>query len=201
MPKVLLTRDGGVIVAKKYTFVEGHGKAGIAALRDDGANEFFVEKAFPTYKDYYKIDVADDAGFAAKKRAVLAVTGWLPEEYQWADIDENGGVVPGTDTDERLTAWLNAEIDEDLLDTWGGETSTAYAPGFVLMQSLSEQEIKKLDMREGNLGGPVISVPCVFCHASLEELNDVIARKDLPFIFVDDEGSEEIYEEMAYEKT
>ena len=47
-------------------------------------------------------------------------------------------------------------------------------------------------MREGDLGGPASSVPCVACDASLEELNRVIAQKDLPFHFVDDEGSSEI---------
>ena len=60
------------------------------------------------------------------------------------------------------------------------------------MSSLSKEEITRLGMHKGDLGGPASSVPCVVCDASLEELNRVIAQNNLPFIFVDDEGPSEM---------
>jgi len=193
-PKVLLTRDDFAIVAKKYAFVEGHGLAGIAALCDDGSTKFFTDIRSPTYKQYFKIDLPDDASYETKKCAVLKAADWkFPDEFQWAETDERGDIIPGTDTDERLTKWLNSKVDDEgILEAWGGTTMSEYAPGFALMRSLSEEDIKRLDLREGNLASPGTWVPCVVSQASLEDLNEVIAGKDLPFIFVDDEGSSEM---------
>jgi hypothetical protein len=187
----LLTREENIIVAKQYSFVYGD-EIGIAALCDDGSKEFFTEKAHPTYREYYQIHVQDDVTLETKKLAVSEATGWTyDEEFPWIDTDSSGDALPGTDTDERLTKWLNSQIIDDynLLEHWGSRTASQYAPGFVLMWSLSSKEAKKLQMREADLGGPASSVPCVASGASLEALNRVIAKKGLPFVFIDDEGS------------
>jgi hypothetical protein len=192
-PRVLLTREDSVIVAKKYGELGG-GVIGIAALCDDGSTTFFAENENPTHREYYGIEVPDDAGYENRKQAVIEAVGWVsPEEFGWVEIDENGDAVPETETDERLTAWLNdPKSTNDDYWNWGSRTANAYAPGFALMSSLSKEEITRLGMHEGDLGGPASSVPCVYCDASLEELNRVIAQNDLPFIFIDDEGPSEM---------
>jgi len=191
-PRLLLTREEGVIVAKRYWLVDSGDEISIAALCDDGSNEFFVEKAHPTYREYYGVEVPDDAGYEKRRQAVSEATGGKYED--WIETDENGDVVPETEKDERLTAWLNSKVDAYHLDYWDGRSgrvASQYAPGFRLMWSLSEKDISRLGMREGDLGGPASSVPCVVCEVSLEELNRMIEKNDLPFILVDDEGSQE----------
>ena len=115
----------------------------------------------------------DDAGYEKRKQAVAEATGWeYPEEFGWIRADENGVSRPGAETDEKLTAWLNAELTgEAARDNWGSRTASEYAPGFVLLCSFSKEEITRLGMREGDGGGPASSVPYVYCDASLEELN------------------------------
>jgi hypothetical protein len=189
---VLLTREDSAIVAKQYSWLGG-GVIGIAALCDDGSTQFFVENENPTRREYYGIEVPDDVGYEKRKQAVIEVTGWeYPEEFGWIETDENGDAVPGTETDDRLTAWLNGTLDDYLLENWGSRSASEYAPGFVLLSSLSKEEMTRLGMREGDRGGPASSVPYVYCDASLEELNRVIAQNDLPFIFIDDEGPSEM---------
>ena len=191
---MLLTREDGAIVAKRYSVVDG-GLIGVAVLCDDGSTELFAENAQPTYKEYYGIEMPDDAEYEKKKLAVSEATGWkFPQEFPWLETDETGEAVSDAERDERLMIWLNSAIvdDYDLLERWGERTASQYAPGFALMRALSNGEISRLGMRERDLGGPASSVPCVTCDASLEELNQVIARHDLLFIFVDDEGSSEM---------
>jgi hypothetical protein len=84
----------------------------------------------------------------------------VDEEFLWIETDKNGDAVPGTDTNERITSWLNKQIndDYDLLEHWGQRTSTQYAPGFALMSSFSKKEIDVLKIWIGDLGGRVICV-------------------------------------------
>jgi hypothetical protein len=158
------------------------------------SSSLLAENANPAHREYHDIEVPDDAGYEKRKQAVTEATDWeYPEEFGWIEIDENGDAVPETETDERLTAWLNAKLyGSYLLESWGSRTATQYAPGFGLLSSLSKEEITRLGMREVDRGGPASSVPCVYCDARLEELNRVIALNDLPFIFIDDEGPSEM---------
>jgi hypothetical protein len=59
------------------------------------------------------------------------------------------------------------------------------------MDALSIDEQETLGLRDQDMGGPASSVPCVTTTADLEELNDIIGRKKLPFVFVDEEGPED----------
>jgi hypothetical protein len=69
--------------------------------------------------------------------------------------------------------------------------ASEYAPGFELMWRLPKEDVKRLELRERDLGGPASCVPCVSTRASVAEVNAVIAAHGLPFLVVDDEGSEE----------
>jgi hypothetical protein len=86
---------------------------------------------------------------------------------------------------------LDPDEDFELLCTWGEHESTHYAPGFELMRSLPAQDVERLGLVEADLGGPASSVPCVATRASIAELNAAIAAHGLPFLVVDEEGSEE----------
>ena len=186
-PKVLLTRDGDVIVAKTFSYL-GDDVIGVSVRCDDGSNAFFYEKAYPTHREFYGIDVTDAASYAEKKKAILRATGWTEDdEFQWMQTNDKGDAIPATDTDETITRWFNAPVDWTLYDIedWGGRTASEYAPGFSLLASLTPREIKTLKMREGDLGGPASSVPCVTSSASLADLNAAIEKKGLPFLFVD----------------
>src|SRR6267142_5765955 len=74
---------------------------------------------------------------------------------------------------------------------YGVNEINQYAPGFSLLSSLTDREKQTLKIGEGNLGSPASSVPCVVTCASIEELNRIISRKGLPFVFVDADGPEE----------
>jgi hypothetical protein len=191
--KVLLTLDDGdIIVAKRFGYVDG-GLMGIHAECDDGTFTLFAVKSNPTNAEFHEIEVPADASYEEKKKAVEDATGWeSDDEFPWLDTDENGDAVPGMDTLERINNWLNAEIELEMLEYWGQREAGEYAPGFALMDALSDDEQLALGLREQDLGGPASSVPCVTTTATLEKLNEIIAANALPFIFVDDEGSEQL---------
>jgi hypothetical protein len=188
LPRVLLTiEDGDMIVAKRFRYLSNE-LMGIAALCDDGTHKLFAVKSNPTNAEFHDIKVAADASYEEKKRAIVEATDWEDEEFPWLETDENGDAVPGTDTPQRVTDWLNAEIDIEQLESWGETVAGPYAPGFVLMDALTKDERRALGLREQDNGGPASSVLVVTTTASIEELNDMLSRKNLPFIFIDDEG-------------
>lgn len=192
IPRVLLTREDNIIVTKFYSWLSG-GLMGVKARCDDGSVVLYSCNANPTYREYYGVDVPDAADYETKKSAVLRATGWSSdEEFEWLETDSNGDVIPGTDTDATITAWLNRDIREELLESWCSGSASQYTPGFEIMARLTPREIDQLKVREANLGGPASSVPCVSSLATLKALNDVLKRKNLPFIFVDDAGSQEV---------
>jgi hypothetical protein len=151
---VLLTLEDGVIVAKRYHRVGG-GIMGVAADCEDGTSKLYAVDDNPTYRQYYGIDVVPGATYEETRRAVLDATGYSsPEEFQWAETDDNGDLIQGTDTEERLLAWLNSPLDDNdyvLRESWGAREAGEYAPGFELMMSLPIEDVKRLGLRERDL--------------------------------------------------
>ena len=198
--RVLLTLEGQIISAKYFSYVcdEDGDCCGVCVVAENEDSASYVVDGNPTVADYYGIDVADDAPYDDKKQAVLAATGWTSEEeFDWLETDAQGEVVPGTDTDEMITQWLRRPLREfgcepyiDFYFSYGSRTSTQYTPGFLILDSLSAEEREALQIKESDLGGPASSVPCVSTKASIHELNLALKRHGLPFVFVDDEGSE-----------
>ena len=82
--------------------------------------ELFAENAHPSYKR-----ILWDRG-AGRRRvrekesspSLRRRAGTFPEEFPWLETNENGDAVPGTETDERLTTWLNSEIVDDYESAW-----------------------------------------------------------------------------------
>jgi hypothetical protein len=86
MSNVLLTLyDGDVIVAKRFGYLSGE-LMGIRALCDDGTFNLFAVKSNPTNAEFHDIQIAADATYDEKKRAVEEATGWKSEdEFPWLD--------------------------------------------------------------------------------------------------------------------
>lgn len=193
MTKVLLTLyDGEVIVAKRFGFLSGE-LMGVRALCDDGTFRLFAVKSNPTNAEFHDIQAAADATYEEKKKAVEEATGWESEdELPWLDIEGDDEDDDGaTNLLERINTWLESEVELDELECWGARKAGEYVPGFELMDALSVDERDLLGLREQDMGGPASSVPCVTTTASLEELNGMIERKKLPFVFVDEVGPED----------
>ena len=199
--RVLLTLNGEVISAKSFSYVfdETGDCCGVCVVAENEDSEFYVVDGNPTIADYYEIALADDATYDEKKRAILAATGCTcEEEHDWLEMDDQGEVVPGTDTDATITQWLRRPLMEsgrepylDFYFSYGSRTSTQYTPGFLILESLPADEREALQIRESDLGSPASSVPCVSTKAAIHELNWALQRYGLPFVFVDAEGSEE----------
>jgi hypothetical protein len=196
-PRVLLTLDNRrVISAKYYSFVND---CGVSVGCEHESIEYYTVEGNPTIADYYEIHVADDATYEEKKQALLAATGWdFEDEFGWLEVDESGEVIPGTDTDESITNFLRRPLLDfgcepyiDMYYDFGSRTSTQYTPGFIIWDALNEEEREVLKLRNSDLGGPASSVPCISTLASIDELNEALERHGLPFVFVDDDGSEE----------
>jgi hypothetical protein len=183
MSRVLLTlEDGDIIVAKRFAYVD-HGAMGVMVDCDDGSHRLFAVAAAPTHAEFYGVKVAPDATYEEKSEAIKSAL---------EEIDERGEDLPDTGTLQQIDDWLNAEavMDEDQIVEWRSRASQ-YGPGLALMDALSWEEQKALGMRQQDLGGPASSVPCATTTASLEQLNAVIAKKNLPFFFIDEDGPEE----------
>jgi hypothetical protein len=199
--RVLLTLDGQVISAKHFSYVcdETGDCCGVCVVAENEDSAYYVVEGSPTVADYYGIDVVDDATYDEKKQAILAATGWTSEEaFDWREIDAQGNIVPGSDTDATITQWLQRPLREfggepymDFYFSYGSRTSTQYTPGFIILDSLPADEREALEIRESDLGDPASSVPCVSTRASIHELNWALKRHGLPFVFVDAEGPEE----------
>jgi hypothetical protein len=201
-PRVLITLCRGIIAVRYFSWLSSSDKdaaldpVGISAQREDEGRELFVcDNLNPTFRDLYGINVPDTASYEQKKAATLRATGWeFEEEFRWLTVDQNGDVVPGTDTDETITRWLNCKVDDiDELCSWCTKNvPDEYYPGRIIYNALTPDERLTLGLVWADLGGPASTVPCVKVTASIEELNSVLAAKGLPFVVLDDEEPEEI---------
>lgn len=199
--RMLLTIDSGAISAKYFTWIYSNEPSslievvGVAAELEDGADAFMVcENLNPTFRDFYGIRVSDGATYEDKKAALCHAVGWESvEELPWIEIDANGEPILETDTDASISAWLDRPIDDqELLINWiTRNVPDQYAPGFEIYKKLQPSELAALGLKRADLGGPANSVPCVLTSATIEQLNAVLARASLPYVFVDDTGAEE----------
>jgi hypothetical protein len=182
-PNVLLTfEDGDIIVAKRFSFVSG-GRMGGSVLCDDGSRRLVAVNATPTNAEIYGVEVAADANYEEKRIAI---------EPAIEELGDRGEDVPDLSTLAQINEWLNAEMemDEFQMQEWGQNVSQ-YGPGLAIQEALTFDEEKALGLRQQDLGGPMSSVWCVSTTTSIDELNKVLAAKELPFVFIDDEGPEE----------
>jgi hypothetical protein len=144
--------------------------------------------------EYYGLELPEGASYEQKKQAVMAAAGWdYDEECEWLQVDENGDALPEYETDEVIDTWLSSlisDVDIDRYLHFGERIATEYTPGFIIWDALTEEQRARLGLREADLGGPASSVPCISTNASIDELNEVLERHGLMFIFVNEAGSE-----------
>lgn len=210
-PRVILTRDDhGAIHCKDYEFLDEPDFVGTSALCDDGSRTDYKVPTKPPRHEFLGIDIADCMSYNAlkikylevcdwpdnDKREVMNMTDWshypydFDEELGWLQLDDDGRVLPESDTFESMRSWLNEPISYDheverWLERMDPECSQ-YAPGFLLRASLPEPDVERLQLSDADRGGPASSVPCVSCDASTEDLNAAIEANNLPYVFVDE---------------
>jgi hypothetical protein len=173
-PRVLLTRDDhGAIVCKEYSYLDGKEFVGTSASCDDGSRVEFKVQAIPSWAEFLEIDIKR---YSTLKALRSAVTEAADERGIDADIK----------TMATTKAWLSEPImDEWLIDWYERTPCTEYAPGFAIFHALSERDRKALQLREGDYGGPASSVPMVYTTVKTEEINRMLQKRKLPYVFVD----------------
>ena len=163
----------GAICCKEYDYLDGD-FIGISAVCDDGSSVEFKVEASPTWADVLGIEAKEYRTFKELKSAVLE-----------AACDRE--LEPDARTRASLTNWLKQSAP-DYLEEWYERTdhiSSEYTPGFDILDALSDAERKCLNFRYGDLGGPASSVRCVLTTATIDELNRVLTKRNLPYLFVD----------------
>jgi hypothetical protein len=110
------------------------------------------------------------------------------DELPWLEYDNAGNSIHGQIEPDLLEAWLFKTVSDDRLENWGSHTASQYAPGFEIINSLDATDSRSLGLHEVDLGGPASSVPCVAITASIDEFNQMIRARGLPYVMVDDEG-------------
>ena len=187
--RVLLTLDGRAICAKRFRYIHD---CVIQVECEDDETESYSAGIDPTFADVF--GVPEDATYEEAKQKVLEATGWIyPEECMWLAVDEQGNAVPGTDTYETLTNWLKSPITSADVDIyvalcreWTKWNASKYTPGFRLLEELPEQEHRRLGLTlEKSSFEPWVSTT-----ASIRDLNEVLGKYELQYVFVDDAGPE-----------
>lgn len=188
---ILLSLYKGVIAFDTWVEVDSGDECGVAAKCLDGSDHFFVVAANPTYADCYGIADYEQIPFIALKQAALDACG-LDEgdQFPWCEYDDEGNVVPDTDTPERLRNWLGStpgstDEDFDLMGRWLDPTSI-YAPGDQIEAALTAEEKSELGVTREWLGSPAYSFLVVRVAAGIERLNEAMTAKQLPYKFVNE---------------
>ena len=185
---ILLSLYQGVIAFDTWVELDSGDECGVAAKCLDGSDRFFVVAANPTYADCFGITEYEQTPFTALRQATLDACGLHEDDqFPWCEYDDEGNVVPDTDTLERLKNWLGSTLgstdwDFDLLGRWLDPTSI-YAPGDEIEAALTAQEKSELGVTRQWLGGPASSFQVVRVAAGIERMNDAVTAKGLPYRF------------------
>jgi hypothetical protein len=103
-----------------------------------------------------------------------------PHEYNLMAWHPEGDLDFGFDAEQP-------EDEEDCCANPVSEWDNQYLPGHPIHDALTPRERKVLGMEQGDVGGPasdgcmLVTVAC-----TLEDLNDIIRQKKLPFVVVED---------------
>jgi hypothetical protein len=191
---VLLALYQGIIAFDQWVEVENETERGVAAKCQDGSDAFFVALSNPSYGDCFGVDMSRDVTFESLRKATMDAGGWDDrDQLPWCNFDENGAILPETDTFESLVGWLQSPLGTDgwtdweisLMEHWAVDEATIYAPGMQIYTALSDAERQELKLSYGDArGGPGSSVPCVTARATLDKLNQAMLANGLPFLFV-----------------
>jgi hypothetical protein len=193
--KLLLTLYNGIIAARRFRWISG-GLLGIDAMQTDGSSRLFAVTDEPTELMYLGLDENVLSLPYSKLKEILSHI-FRPidesDELPWLSYDDHGNPIAGQVESEAIIKWLTrkVEIGDERYESWGARSASEYAPGFEIMRSLSQLDIDTLGLREVDLGGPASSVPAISTHASINEFNNLMNLRKLPYVVVDDEISEE----------
>jgi hypothetical protein len=182
-PLLIDIDEHGCIVAADHHFNTSF-EFGVAFPHPEG--EIVVGFDRPTRAQSMGLDTPEFAAstYAEQKRAAMDEQ-WGSDiddaDCPWVEIDATGGVLPASDTEERLRAWLDEPEDSERVLGWHPRVSQ-WLPGFEIMDAMGAAERKRHGLREVDIGGPT-SGGCwaVQVRASPEKLDAAPTAKGLPF--------------------
>jgi hypothetical protein len=141
---------------------------GVVFRHSEGPIDLGVDP--PSRRAYYENQIRGFSDMSSEEvLASLMEIGW------YADGD-----IPGDSA--AFSRWLEEPIDEFLIEYWAdtqGELSEG-APGFLILDSLTESEASAHKLRRVDLGGPASTVPRVQFSGSRAELQSLLEEKRLP---------------------
>jgi hypothetical protein len=178
-PLSLAIDEQGYVAAWKYSF-EGPHDYNLMVWHPEGDLDFGFDD--PTRRERYGVDtpVFRRLNYQAKKAHLLDVIADLGDEH----LIEDGP--PWKDSEKGMEEWLDqvfASEDDSPISEWDNQ----YCVGHPIYDALTPKERAAYGIRQGNAGGPASDgcvVTAVAC--SMADLNELIRRKKLPFVVVED---------------
>jgi len=178
-PLSLAIDEQGYIEAWKYAF-EGPHDYNLMIWHPEGDLDFGFDA--PTRRERYGLDTPGFRRLSFEKQKARLIDAI----YDLGDDHLLDDGPPWPDTEVGISEWLDETADEDdepLISEWDNQ----HRVGHPIYDALTPSERAKYGVSQGDAGGPgsegcmVTSVKC-----SMAELNDLIRRKKLPFVFVED---------------
>lgn len=178
-PLSLAIDESGYIEAWRYAF-EGPHDYKLMIWHPEGDLDFGFDA--PTRRERYELDTPTLRGlsFETQKATLIDAIYDLGDDHLLADG------MPWLDTEVGMSAWLDEQADSDdepLISEWDNQ----HRFGHPIYDVLMPKERAQYGVRQGDAGGPgsggcmVTSVQC-----SMAKLNELIHRKNLPFVVVED---------------
>jgi hypothetical protein len=178
-PLSLAIDEQGYVEAWKYSF-EGPHVYNLMVWHPEGDLDFGFDD--PTRRERYGVDTP-----AFRRLSSQAKTAHLLDAI--ADLGDDHLIEDGPpweDSEKGMDEWLDqAFVSED--DSPVSEWDNRYRVGHPIYDALTPKERAAYGIRQGNAGGPASDgcmVTAVAC--SMSDLNELIRRKRLPFVVVED---------------
>lgn len=183
-PLSLAIEENGEIAFWKYSFNGPH-DYNLMAWHPEGDLDFGFDE--PSRREHYRLDTPAfrRLGYRTKRARIIDLL-----EENGADL---GDVVPWQDTEQGLNEWLDSppslpcESELSLSGFAISEWDNQYRPGHPIHDALTPGERKLLGIIQGDSAGPgsdgcmLVTVEC-----TLDDLNEIIRQKKLPFVVVED---------------
>lgn len=173
----------GCIRARHFTF-DGDYAFGSTIHHEGQAIDRGV--SWPTEQDYYRIALPDeDLPYEALKSIVQDAKDDDPDDLPWIEYDEHGNAIPGSETKERLLAWLQRPVEDDRLDSWGDCRISEYGIGIEIYEALSDEERYQIGLVLGDFGTISIAMQAQL-EGSAESFNLLMGQKGIPVVLRSD---------------
>lgn len=184
-PLSLSIDEQGQIEFWKYSF-EGTHDYNLMAWHPEGDLDFGFDEL--TRRERYGLDTTafKRSGYGSRKARTIESLERFGNEH----LLKEG--IPWPDSEQGLDGWLDAcpsenEFPEPFVSEWDNQ----YRPSHPIHDALTPKEREVLGISQNDAGGPA-SGGCMVTtvNCSMDELNEVIRKKKLPFVVVEDKRFE-----------